>query len=256
MSAAALQTTPTDDVAIARRARNRLVVAAAAALAFCIAAFMLHTSLTLGWGSAVAPDGTRFKISPIGLSHVLQPDQAVSPTRDCRWSPQSGEKELCKVRPGGESAYRQLRSVGLIVETGFWFCILAALLGFLRPGLPAARAVFSIGALVAAPVAMSLFAISVPEAIAALHELPFELSATRATMQLLLATQLAAIGTALQFSRPTRVLHAVTAMLIALTAPFIGLATGGWLGAWLAVIVGVGALFFTLSRPSRKGDIE
>lgn len=49
----------------------RLAPRAAAGLALLLAALALYSAATLGWGAADAPDGTRYKVSPVGLSHVL-----------------------------------------------------------------------------------------------------------------------------------------------------------------------------------------
>ena len=42
-----------------------------------LAALGLETARPLGWGGADAADGTRYKVSPLGVSHVLRPRQPV-----------------------------------------------------------------------------------------------------------------------------------------------------------------------------------
>jgi hypothetical protein len=54
-----------------------------AGVALFLLAAAFHVASTLGWGGAEASDGTRYKASPVGLSHVLQPRTPVSPTIDC-----------------------------------------------------------------------------------------------------------------------------------------------------------------------------
>jgi hypothetical protein len=70
----------------------------AVALVLLLASIALVSTLPLGWGAADAPDGTRFKVSPLGLSHVLRPHETISPTEECRWS-KSDPQVLCAIRP-------------------------------------------------------------------------------------------------------------------------------------------------------------
>ena len=156
-----------------------------AAALLVLGAAALYTARPLGWGAADAADGTRFKVSPVGLSHVLEPRQAVSPTRDCRWSPPSGDAALCAVAPGGASAFRALRLVPWIVILAALLCVAGAVLLLVRaPAMDRrARRALTVS-LVAALAGPLLFARSVPRALAALQGLEFGVGGTRGVLQL------------------------------------------------------------------------
>lgn len=156
----------------------------AAAALVALAAALLLMSRSLGWGGVEAPDGTRYKVSPVGVSHVLNPDQPVSATRDCSWSPPSGDAALCAERPGGAAAFTRLRLVPRVVDLAVVLCVAAAMLlvvpgsrwAGLREGMPAA-------AMATALAAPALFATSAPEALAALRGLPFGVGGTLGTLE-------------------------------------------------------------------------
>jgi len=101
----------------------------AMAVPLLIAGAALYDASTLGWGGADAPDGTRYKASPIGLSHVLSPHEPVSPTVDCRWYFAGGDEdaELCAMAPGAEVAYRQLLAVLPLLCVGIIVCFVGSM---------------------------------------------------------------------------------------------------------------------------------
>jgi hypothetical protein len=92
-----------------------------------LAGAALYDASTLGWGGADAPDGTRYKASPVGLSHVLSPRQPVSPTVNCRWYFASGDADLCAMAPGAEAAYRQLLAVFPLICLSIVVCLIGCL---------------------------------------------------------------------------------------------------------------------------------
>lgn len=157
------------------------------------AAFGLATARPLGWGSAAPVDDTRYKVSPIGLSHVLQPHQPVSPTRDCRWSPPAGDAELCAAATGGAAAFRALRLVPRLVDLAVVLCLISAALVFvLRPSLSKLRSPILAAAVLSALAAPVVFAISAPRALAVLQGLDFGVGGTRGTLQVAIAAALLA----------------------------------------------------------------
>lgn len=160
----------------------------AAALALVLAAAALHAASTRGWGGADAPGRTRYKASPVGLSHVLTPHQLESRTEDCGWHAASGYPAPCTIARGGEAAFRRLRAVYPLV-------LLAALLAAagaamsLRPAwrLRAPQRLAAAAAALAALLSVGLFAGSAARALAPLAGLPFGVGGTLGTMQLSLA---------------------------------------------------------------------
>jgi hypothetical protein len=149
-----------------------------------LAALGLETARPLAWGGAEAADGTRYKVSPLGISHVLRPRQPVSPTRDCRWSPPDGDEALCAVGTGGEAAFRSLRFVPHVLNVAIALCLVTGVLVFARrPALAALRTLTAGAAVLAALGAPALFALAVPRALAVLQGLPFGVGGTRGTLQ-------------------------------------------------------------------------
>ena len=168
-----------------------------AAMALLLAAWAVHSSIPLGWGAADAPDGTRFKVSPVGLSHVLQPHQTVSADVKCGWSPPSGVAELCRVAPGGAAAHGRLRTVRPVLLGTVALAVTAALLAV--AGAPLGiRLAASAGAAAGPVLALLLFATSVDRAILVLSTIPFGLAAALGTMLVGVAVVLALASLALQ----------------------------------------------------------
>ncbi len=195
-----------------------------------LAGYTLSSSAPRGWAGADAPDGTRFKISLVGISHVLEPRTTVSPTRDCRWRPPSGDAELCRVRTGGETAWRRLR----LLEPALWIaigmCVIAAVMSAAGVGPRGARiGVILLAAGIPAGLMLAITP-TVEAALAALEGVEVGLAATLATMQAMLTMLLALLAAGLQ--RPGWRLDARSALgtLTSLVAPFAGLRFGGWPG--------------------------
>ncbi|MGH9935074.1 MAG: hypothetical protein ACREAM_02440 [Blastocatellia bacterium] len=106
-----------------RRLSRSLVMVVPLALA----AAALYGASTLTWGGADAPDGSRYKISPIGITHVLSPNQPVSPTVKCSWYFADKNADLCTPAPGAEAAYRQLLAVFPLLCLGIGVCLIGCL---------------------------------------------------------------------------------------------------------------------------------
>ncbi len=158
------------------------------ALLLAASAWSLLSSPPLGWGAADAPDGTRYKVSPLGVSHVLKPHQTTSPTEDCAWGA-SPPAAACALRPGATLPVLGLRLVPALLR-------LAAVLAFLGAAAwlaPNARVGRARAAAVLLPPALSLlalglFAWAVPRASVTLGALPFGVGGTKATLELAVLT--------------------------------------------------------------------
>jgi hypothetical protein len=155
------------------------------ALALLLAAAGFHSASTLGWGGADAPDGTRFKASPVGLSHVLTPDRPVSETIDCGWHVASGYAEPCGVADA--RALRRLRAVYPLMLAAAVLALLGAGLSLAPPRRRAPQRALGALSLVAALLATALFAHSLPRALSDLAGLPVGMGGTLGTMQLVVA---------------------------------------------------------------------
>lgn len=166
------------------------------AAALAGAALALHSSSTLGWAGTDVADGSRYKASPVGLSHVLTPAQLESETVDCGWHSASGYADPCIVADA--SAFGWLRTVYPLVL----FSTLLALAGSVTALLRSPRSIsmhraFAGSAGAVALAALVLFAESVRPALAAIADLQVGVGGTLGTMQLSLALLLcltAAIG--------------------------------------------------------------
>lgn len=148
----------------------------AAVLLLLLAAWAVHDASTLGWGGADAPDGTRYKVSPVGIAHVLDPRAAASPTVRASWAPEAGDSALRAVAPGGEAAYARLRKSYPTLRASLW----PAVLGALFAAVPRRRAwhralAFGLPAVAAAAVVagMVLFLANAQRALAVLAPLEF-----------------------------------------------------------------------------------
>jgi hypothetical protein len=160
----------------------------AAAGLLLLVALMLYRSRELAWGGADAPDGTRYKVSPVGISHVLNLMQTVSPTEDCRWGSAPPPGTLCAVAPGGASAFRYLRLVPALLA-GAAVLSLASAVALFPAGRTAwwVRAVFLAAASLVAVAAPVVFDASAPGALASLQGLTFGTGGTLGTLQVSLA---------------------------------------------------------------------
>ena len=173
----------------------------AAALALLAAAALFQSSPRRTWGGADVPDGTRYKVSPVGLSHVLTPNRTVSETVDCGWYAASGETASCEVASAG--AFQRLRLVFPLLMLAALTCVAAAGMS-LQPGwrLHPVQRGLGVGAALAALVSVPLFQESIGKALAALQGLATGVGGTLGMMQLVAGVVLGAVVATLG-SRPT-----------------------------------------------------
>jgi hypothetical protein len=143
------------------------------ALLLVLAALAVNYSSTLSWGGAEAADGTRYKVSPNGILHVLEPGTTISPTVLSQWSPEAGDALLRAVAPGGERAYTRLKLTYPLLQTGFWLALAGAAAVLLPFWQRQRRMLFTIlasGAAGAILAAVVLFITSTAGALAVLTE--------------------------------------------------------------------------------------
>ena len=218
-----------------------------AAGALLLAAAFLYPIAPLSWGGADAPDGTRFKVSLVGLSHVLKPHQTVSPTEDCRWLP-PGDNGLCRIKPGADGAFVRLRAAYWTLRLGFWLCIGCAVLTLsARVPLGVRFPLACLCALMPAAV-MLLFSTSAFSAIQVLTTLSGGLAATRATMQAMIAIFLGLLSAGLQLRPDGWGIGRLVAVCMAAATPLLGLRYGGWPGT----VVGFAISALVLLVPNRR----
>lgn len=149
------------------KSQTRRVLSAAALF---LSALAVQQAATAPWGEGSAPDGTRFRLSPIGLSHVVTPQDPGAPTVECRWWPRIGEASLCAPAPGGERAYARLRLAYPALQVALWLSIAALLLQALRiPRAPIAHVALSTAPFALLASAILIVTRSGPEALAVLQ---------------------------------------------------------------------------------------
>ena len=219
-----------------------------AAGALLLAAAFLYPIAPLSWGGADAPDGTRFMVSLVGLSHILKPHQTVSPTEDCHWLPPGGNG-LCRIKPGAEGAFFRLRAAYWTLWLGFWLCIAGAALALsTRVPLPVRLCITALCALAPAAV-MLLFSTSAFSAIQVLSPLSGGLAAARATMQAMIAIFLGLLSAGLQLRPDGWGIGRLVAVCMAAATPLLGLRYGGWPGT--VVGFAISALILLAPVPRR-----
>ena len=132
--------------------------AAIAPLLLLLAGLCILRAQLLTWAAADAPDGTRYKMSPMALWHVLQPTAIESPTVECGfgWIPSPG-LPTCQLAARADEPTRRLSiAAALLLLAGLW--AIGTALFLLRPGgrrFHRVAAAFSLGVL--ALVALALF---------------------------------------------------------------------------------------------------
>ncbi|HEU4828399.1 MAG TPA: hypothetical protein VFT04_04315 [Gemmatimonadales bacterium] len=157
----------------------------AVAIALAGSALALHSSSTLGWAGTDVPDGSRFKASPVGLSHVLTPDRLESETMDCGWYAASNYPTACDV--ADERAFVRLRAVYPLILAAAGLSLAGAAAAALRSRRGATAGRLAGGAGLIALGGLVLFALSVRPALAPIADLPVGVGGTLGTMQLSLA---------------------------------------------------------------------
>jgi hypothetical protein len=171
---------------------QRLAASRAPAATVCIplvlAAVLHWESATLTWGGADAPDGTRYKVSPVQLSRILAPGQTVSPTEDCGWYGRAGAPP-CALTPD-RPARLGLLAIYPLLLLGMAGCGAGALACGCRAWRRRAGAIVQATALL--PVAsLILLATTAERALAALAGLDVGVGGTLGVMEVTAATLLA-----------------------------------------------------------------
>lgn len=153
-----------------------------------VAAVALVQSQSLGWGAADAPDGTRYKVSPATVSHVLQPDQPVSATEDCRLNQTPRVVGLCAAAPDSGGAWALLRLVPMVLLLAAGAATGAGVsLATKDPQIQELRTSLLAVAALLAVLAPALFGFAAPRALQVLHGLEFGVGGTLGTLQVALA---------------------------------------------------------------------
>lgn len=158
---------------------------AISAVAICFVAVATQRAATSVWASAAAPDGTRYTLSPVGVSRAPArtpsaaatgaPSSASPPTAaDCRWWPQYGDRALCAVQPGAEGSFARLRLAYPLLLIALWTSVLSLLLQVIRvPASATRQAVLPTVVCVSALLAV-VFVRQAPNALTAAQGLSFE----------------------------------------------------------------------------------
>jgi hypothetical protein len=147
------------------------------------ALYDVQDASTLAWGQDDAPNGTQYKASSLGLAHVLNLRQTVSPTRQCRWYLTGGQGKYCAMAPGAGLAYSQLLAVFPQLRAAIAACLAGALLqGWLGWRHGATRRAFSLAAALAA-LAAFLFATSLGSALEEFAQLQVGVGGPLGTME-------------------------------------------------------------------------
>lgn len=185
-----------------------------AALFVLASAAAIYKSSTLGWGGAWGPNDTRYKVSPVGISHVLHPRQPVSRVVSASWIPEDGDGRLRAVAADGEGAYARLKLVHPFLRIAFCLALLAAVMLLI---VPRQRLIVLV---VAAPAfvtlaAVALFVESAKRALAVLGPTDFGFGGS--------------LGVMLVSAAPLLCVLAVTTLFTARLLPIVlGLAGAAW----------------------------
>lgn len=139
-------------------------------VALFLSALAVQRASTTPWGEGAAADGTHLLLSPIGLSHVVRPQDPIAPTVECRWWPRIGDASLCAPAAGGDRAYERLRLAYPALLVALWLAVGALLLQALRiPRAPAAHVALSAATFALVMSALVIVTRSGPDALAALQ---------------------------------------------------------------------------------------
>lgn len=175
------------------------------ALLFITAAFLVSSSTRLSWGgTGDLPDGTRFKVGPTTVVHVLQPHRPVSETIVCATDHRTIDPPGCTVAPGGELAERQIHAAWHALGIGVVLSGLAAILALAPPVVRRWLWILAAGIVGILAATVYVMATRPPVAFAALAGAGYEVGGTLAMMQVALTILLvagAAVHAAAPFSR-------------------------------------------------------
>lgn len=120
-----------------------------------VSAILFQRAATAPWTEARATDGTRYVLSPIGLTEFKGDNPAAATA--CRWWPRFGNQQLCALNDTGGSRHMAwLRWSYPLTVVALWMSVLALFLNALKVPRQAPR----VGALVAlVPAALAVVAV-------------------------------------------------------------------------------------------------
>jgi len=107
------------------------------------AALCAHQASTRGWGSALGPDSTRYRLAPNGIAHLAADGSTLA---TCRWFPLHGADPLCQAASGAEPRFQRLTYAYPALQSGAWLSFLAMLVLALA-GPQASRLIRTLAAL-------------------------------------------------------------------------------------------------------------
>jgi hypothetical protein len=224
------------------------VLTAISVIVLVVAAFAIRRASGLVWAAAWAPDGTRYKVSPRALLHVLRPHQTTSPVVICRWHGDAVGVAACSVVAGEGIALGRLKLADPLLGLAFWLAVasaVAAVLPWVKPGhqyLSQSLAITAAGAVFGA---VGLVASNAPRALAALSDLALGYGALGFTLICAAPILLGWAGGLLGGASPLRTTSAVVGVVPVLVPV--------WAGDWvssvlLALLAGALAATTLLSR--------
>lgn len=189
------------------------------ALLFLLAACCIWQSEGLAWGGGDAPDGTRYKLSPDVLVHVLLPHQTVSPTVTCAIDQHSQDPPPCELALRGGDAMRLLHAAYHTLTLAALFALLAAAIALLPFPAGTWSWVPGTAAILGLWVAIWAMETRPPHALAALGGVPYGIGGTKGMMEVALALLLLPVAcvTGRMTSRPKGLLIEGT-LFVALAA--------------------------------------
>ena len=158
---------------------------AVSAVAICCVAVATQRAATSAWASAAAADGTRYTLSPVGVSRApsgppsdaaARPSSSGSPltVEDCRWWPRYGDQSLCAVGPGAEGSFVRLRLAYPLLLVALWTAVLSLLLQVIRVPASATRQAVLPAAVCVCTLLAIVFLRRAPDALTALRGLSFD----------------------------------------------------------------------------------
>jgi hypothetical protein len=213
-----------------------------------VAAFAIRRASGLVWAAAWAPDGTRYKVSPRALLHVLRPRHTTSPVIICRWDGDATGVAACSIVAGEGIALSRLRRADPLLGLAFWLAVAsaaAAVLSWLKSGhhyLSQSLAITAGGAVFGA---VGLVAWNAPRALAALSDLDLGYGALGFTLICAAPILLGWAGGLLGGASPLRTTSAVMGIVPVLVPVW----AGDWVSsALLALLAGALAATTVLSR--------
>jgi hypothetical protein len=110
---------------------QRRFIEGIALLLLAVSAILFQRSATAPWTESTAADGTRYAVSPIGVTAFT--GDGSSPVTECRWWPRLGNQQLCALNDiGGPQQMTRLRRAYPLTVFALWASVLALFLNALK----------------------------------------------------------------------------------------------------------------------------